>query len=68
MKIIKDQAGQKKKERQAFIAYIHYCTPLDTNMNDLNGLLADGWSVVQISPMGGGGAQDAFASLVILEK
>jgi hypothetical protein len=44
-----------------------------SNIHELNDLLKKGWTVLHVSPMGGGPsdkclAQESFASLVILEK
>ena len=38
------------------------------SLDDLDQHLRAGWRVAQTSPMGGGGATDGFAALVVLER
>ena len=38
------------------------------SLDRLDELLEAGWRVAQAAPMGGGGAADGFASLVVLER
>lgn len=38
------------------------------SLDDLDQYLRAGWRVAQTSPMGGGGATDGFAALVVLER
>jgi hypothetical protein len=37
-------------------------------LSEANDLLRQGWRVAQVCPMGGGGATDGFASLLVLER
>lgn len=51
--------------QKAFVLY--YLTDKRNNLNELNELLNNGWRVVSQNAMGGGEANNAVYSLVVLE-
>jgi hypothetical protein len=40
----------------------------DAGLADVRGLLGDGWRIVSVTPMGGGGEAFASSAVVVLER
>jgi len=69
-----DKFMENKSEHRAFVLYFRLFAETNrkmieqTNLEQLNGLLSDGWTIARVDPMSGTHPEGAFVNLLSLVK